>query len=358
MLATVTGNLNINIPSPYVLNKNFPIPAGPYTQIPIMSIYDHVIKQKPFPIKAIWFAGMNYASQMPNQNKILKEVFPNLELIVVSDLFMTATAGYADFVLPVSSTFECMDLQAGLVNWTNYLHLRQKAIEPLYESKPDFRIAAELAIRMGLGEYFDKSDEEYLKEILTSDHPTMEGVSLEKLKEGPMPEKIIDMPQKFNTPTGTIEFYVEKLVPFGQQLPVYLEPVESTITFKAKKYPLSLLSSHSINRVHTTAGNCPSLLNKDPEPTVQINPADANQRNIKDGEIVLVFNDKGRVRIKAKLSEDIMPGVVNIDEGWWPEHFIEGHLNALTHDRINPAQAAIFEPNAAFCDVLVEVEKD
>jgi molybdopterin-containing oxidoreductase family molybdopterin binding subunit len=49
--------------------------------------------------------------------------------------------------------------------------------------------------------------------------------------------------------------------------------------------------------------------------------------------------------------------VINIDEGWWPEHYIEGHINELTHDMINPAQAVIFEPNAAYCDVLVEVEK-
>ncbi len=356
-LAAITGNINLHIPSRFTLNMDFSVPGGPYTNIPIMSLYNQIAKQKPFPIKAIWFSAKNFVSQLPNQNRIVNELFPMLDLIVVSDIFMTATAKYADYVLPASSPFEYTDLLCGLVNWTNYLHLQQKVIEPLYETKPDFQIAAELGRKMGFGEYFDKTEEEYLEGILTSDHPTMEGISLERLKAGPVAERLIDSPQKFATSTGRIEFYVEKLKEFGQELPVYLEPVESARSAKAKVYPLSLLTSHPRYRVHTAMANCPSLLKNDPEPTLQINPEDARKRNIKDGDVVRVFNNLGQVKVKALLSEDIKPGVVNIDQGWWPEHYIEGHINELTHDMINQAQAAIFEPNAAFCDVLVEVEK-
>ena len=85
---------------------------------------------------------------------------------------------------------------------------------------------------------------------------------------------------------------------------------------------------------------------------------DANERGIKDGDIVVAFNDRGRAKVKARVHEGIKAGVVSIDEGWWPRHFIEGTLQALTHDVINPAQKAVFTPpNIAYADVLVEVRK-
>ena len=90
---------------------------------------------------------------------------------------------------------------------------------------------------------------------------------------------------------------------------------------------------------------------------VDINPADAERRGIKDGDWVIVFNDRGKAKLKAKLNEGIKPGVVNINEGWWFGQFGEGGFNTLTHDMINPAQDAIYEPNMATNDVLVEVKK-
>jgi len=73
--------------------------------------------------------------------------------------------------------------------------------------------------------------------------------------------------------------------------------------------------------------------------------------------MVTVFNDRGRVTLKAKLMDGIRPGVVNISEGWWPEQFREGDGNSLTHDVINPVQELIFEPNMAMNDVAVEIVK-
>jgi len=143
----------------------------------------------------------------------------------------------------------------------------------------------------------------------------------------------------------------------GQELPVYLESMESPLSELANKYPLVLLSTHPRNRIHSSMANVDKLRKMDPEPRLEIHPDDARRRNIKDNDTIHVFNDRGKVKLKAKLSNKIIQGVVNIEQGWWPEHYSEGHHNELTHERINPAQRIIFEPNAAFYDVLVDVKK-
>jgi anaerobic selenocysteine-containing dehydrogenase len=85
---------------------------------------------------------------------------------------------------------------------------------------------------------------------------------------------------------------------------------------------------------------------------------DAAVREIENGDVVKVFNDRGFVKMRAKIHEGVHPGVVNLTQGWWPENYIDGTHQALTHDRVNPAQKATWEPNAAYNDILVEVCKE
>ena len=356
-LAAITGNISLKRPSSFVLNtRSFLLPGGAHHNIPVLSLHDAATKGKPYPIKALWSAFHNFINQMPNTNRVVKELLPHLELIIVCDLLMTVSARYADYVLPASSFYESTDVCMGGVHNT-YLQLQEKAIEPLYESKPDFRIVAELAGRLGFGEYFNKTEEQYIEEILASGHESTRGVSVQKLREGPVMAEKSKRPLKWRTPTGRIEFYVERLKDLGQELPVYLEPLESVRSPKAKEYPLSMLSTHAANRVHSNMSTVPGLLRSDPEPTLEINPADAARRQLADGDTVRIFNDRGQVKLKARLSTGIKAGVVNIAQGWWPEQYIAGHHNELTHDAINPAQERIMQANAAFFDVLVEVEK-
>lgn len=76
--------------------------------------------------------------------------------------------------------------------YSTYLRIQQRIIEPLHESKSDFQIAAGLGRKMGLGAYFDKTDEQYLEELLASGHPSMEGVTLARLKGGPVKAKSVE----------------------------------------------------------------------------------------------------------------------------------------------------------------------
>jgi molybdopterin-containing oxidoreductase family molybdopterin binding subunit len=290
-------------------------------------------------------------------------------------MFMTASARHADIVLPTCSFYEHLDLLTPLDILSPYIQLQPKLIEPLYESKPDREIVNELGLRMGLGEdfvltseeYVERvlsclgedfvlTSEEYVERVLSSGHPSMEGVTLEKLKEGPVEAAPYNV-TGFRTPSGRIEFYSEQMREFGQELPVYIEPIESARQPQAAKYPVSYISTHTKYGNHSLLANVSWLRELDPEPFLEINPVDATKRGIDDGDMVVAFNDRGTVRLKAKVHDGVRPGIININEGWWHQQFAEGSYQALTHATINPAQAAVFEPNSAMYDNLVEVKK-
>jgi len=357
-LSAITGNVGTKSVDNFLFYLNwgpFYSPDGKVFQtLPLLKAYDAILREDPYPLRGLWIAGANLLNQSPNAHRIFKEILPRLELIVVVDLFMTLTAEYADIVLPVCSSFECINMGMGFTH--PYLQLQQKAIEPLHESRSDFDIIVDLAQRLGLGKYFDKSPEEFLELILASEHPVMKGITLEKLKQGPVRARSSGDPP-YATPSGRIEFYSERLLEFGEALPVYKEPLESRNNPEAKKYPLSFFQTHTRSWVHSRFTNIDWLRQMDPAPVLEMNPADARKRGIQDGDTVVVFNDRGMMKIKVMITQGIKTGVVSTTQGWWPGDFIEGHHQNLTHDVVNPSQAALHEPNVAFYDVLVEVEK-
>ena len=229
----------------------------------------------------------------------------------------------------------------------------------MYESNSDAYIVIGLSERLGYSEYFKGGEEGLIDMII--DHPSLKGVSRETLEKGacllPELQEGATFPLNFPTPTKKIELYAESLFVDGQALPVYLPPIEAPITAKKGKYPLTFIQGHSRFRTHSSFANVSSLLKLNPEPLVEINPIDANKRNISDNDMVTVFNDRGRTTLKARISESVGPGVVNISEGWWFEQFKEGSVNHLTHDIINPVQKKVYEPNMHMNDVAVEVIK-
>jgi molybdopterin-containing oxidoreductase family molybdopterin binding subunit len=325
----------------------------------ILQLYDAVISGKPFPVKALWFSFINFLNQCADSNKIIKEMFPNLDFIVAAELFVTPTARYADILLPVCSYLEFSDL---IPFPFPSIQLQQKVIKPLNESRSDIDIAAGLATRLGFPEYFDKGEEGFIDLLLDTKDPSMAGITRDRLKQGPMTLKPIpDSSQErdisFSTPSGKIELYCEALREFGEALPVYLEPLETPLRTAEKKYPLAFIQGHSRFRTHSMFANVASLLELNPEPVVEMNPKDAEARGISDNDRVIVFNDRGKFTLKARVTEGVAPQVVNITEGWWIDQFNEGGVNHLTHDLINPVQEFIYEPNMHMNDVAVEVIK-
>jgi len=365
-IAALTGNLTATFKGghlPAVLNWNPFLKAKPeepsYSRLGILQLYDAVIKGNPYPVKAVWFSFINFVNQCANSRKITEEMLPQLDLIVDTELFMTPTARFADILLPVCSYLEFSDL---IPHPYPYVQLQQKVMDPLYESKSDVDIAAGLANRLGFGEYFEGGEDGFIDLILDSGNDAIKGITRKKLKEGAMPLTYIpDMDREFDlpfaTPSGKIELYSEGLVEDGQALPVFLEPLETPIRPENKTYPLAFIQGHSRFRTHSMFANVNSLLEMNPEPVAEINPVDASARDIADGDMVSVFNDRARTKLRARVTEGVRPGVVNIMQGWWIDQFKEGSVNHLTHDIINPVQEKVYEPNMHMNDVAVEVEK-
>ena len=362
-VASVIGHVATSFSSgniPAVLNWDPFLKAVPdkpsFHRLGILNLYEAVISGKPYPIKALWFAFINFLNQCVDYNKIINEFYPKLDFIVQTELFMTPSARYADILLPVCSFLEFSDF---VPHPYPYLQLQQKIIEPLYESKSDVNIVGGLAEKLGFGEYFKGGEEGMIDLIL--DHSSLEGFTRENLKKGAMLLRALpeggNFSLNFRTPSRKIELYAEQLTEDGQALPVYLPPIEAAIIPGEKKYPLTFIQGHSRFRTHSMFSNVKSLLELNPEPIVEINSIDAKARNISDNDIVTIFNDRARTTLKARISESVRPGVVNITEGWWIEQFKEGSVNHLTHDIINPVQNKIYEPNMHMNDVAVEIIK-
>ena len=356
-LAAITGNISFKGHDPLNVNTTALMSQGFPNFLPLLNSFEAILEDKPYPIRFLWMARHNVINQDPDFNRLTKELVPRLNFIVVADPFMTTSGQYADIVLPACTFYEGMEIASPLGQGShNYIQLQEKVIEPLHESKSDYDMLSILAPRVGINDLFTEDPEECIDRMLASGHPSMEGITVAKLRESPMPPSPHSVPD-FYTPSGRFEFYTEKLREFDQQLPVYLEPMESARTPLAEKYPLSFSTTHAKYRIHSMYANIDWIRELDPEPVLNISPTDAEPRHIQDGDLVRVYNNRGEVRIKACFHQGMKPGLVNLDQGWSPEHYIEGTHQALTHFTINPAQAAVFEPNSAMHDTLVEVER-
>jgi anaerobic dimethyl sulfoxide reductase subunit A len=280
----------------------------------------------PADIKLIYVVQANPLSNLTANNNVGANALKKIDFMVVHEQLMTATAKYADIVLPVTTFVEQNDIIEAWLNGSHYTYL-PKIIEPLYECKSDLHIFTELAPRLGIKSYNDKTDEEWLKEIVEKNQhiPDFEqfkkdGVSRVKYEE-PMVafKKQIEDPENnpFPTPSGKIEIYSQMLAdmdhPELPPIPKYFDNAQSRTSPLFKKYPLQAVSVHFKRGVHFQFKGLAWLRGLIPH-AIWINTQDAGARGIKDGDQVQVFNDYGITQIPAKVTERIMPGVVMLPE--------------------------------------------
>lgn len=415
MLPILTGNVGINggnsgaRESTYTITiERMPMPENPVkTKISCFSWTDAIERgaemtalrdgvqgkdKLDVPIKFIWnYAGNTITNQHGDINHthdVLQDD-KKCEMIVVIENFMTSSAMYADILLPDLMTVEQEDIipndYAGNMG---YLIFIQPVTAPKFERKPIYWITSEIARRLGPDIYQKftegRTQEEWLKylyaKMLAKDPQLPSYEELKKMgiykRKDPAGhyvayKKFRDDPQAnpLKTPSGKIEIYSSSLariantweIPKGEvisPLPVYASTPEGWDDPARSKYPLQMFGFHYKSRTHSSYGNI-DILEAACRQEVWINPIDAQKRGIVSGDMVRVFNGRGEVRIAAKVTPRIMPGVSAMGQGAWHNADMQGDrvdhggcVNTLTTHRPSP----LAKGNPQHTN-LVEIEK-
>ncbi|MEM8774041.1 MAG: molybdopterin-dependent oxidoreductase [Pseudomonadota bacterium] len=314
-------------------------------------------------IRLVWWAGGNPFHHHQDLNR-LRAAFQRPETVIVNEINWTATARHADIVLPVAGPQERSDFGAGRTD--NILVPMPKAVEAPGEARVEYAIFDELAKRMGTRDIFTegRNEEGWLRHLWsqTQEIAVAHGEQLPNWDDflsgdivelsDPTPDQVFladfrDDP-KANprpTPSGKIEVFSETMAGFD------LADCLGHATWQAPRehapetvgrFPLALISGQPGTRLHSQYDNGVLSLSakiQGREP-VLIHPADAEPRGISDGEIVELFNERGRCLAGARVTKDVMKGVVFLWTGAWydpdfdmPDHCDRhGNPNVLTHD--------------------------
>jgi anaerobic selenocysteine-containing dehydrogenase len=269
----------------------------------------------------------NPLTQVPDTTKV-REAFSALETLVVIDQYMTDTAELADYVLPAATAFEVEDVYYSSM-YHHYVNHGPKLVESPGEARPDSWIWAELANRLGFGEEFSFTREEFMKMGLSS--LTEKGITLEKIRA----EKFAELPvdkipwadKKFKTPSGKFEFTSSAAADGTIKLTL---PAETKWTNPelAEKYPYTLLTIHPLRSNHSQHFQ---LFEPAPYVKVEIAESVAIEKGLKNQDYVRVWNDRGEINGYVSILKNAHPGTVNVDEGLSAR--FGGSVNQLTSSR-------------------------
>ena len=331
---------------------------GTPRKINMSALGDALLDSDP-PVRAMYVYNANPAAIAPDSNKVTAGLMRPDLFTVVHDVFLTDTCDYADIVLPATTQLEQFDIHKSYGHL--YVLANNPAIAPLGEAKPNAEVFRLLAKRMGFeDECFDDDDETVARQALRRDHPHMQGIDWETLKASGWQR--LNVPQRwapfaqggFPTPSGKCEFYSERAGQLGvDPLPAYTPPVENPVSNPAlaARYPLAFLSPPGRHFLNSTFANMGFARDVDGEPRLEMHPDDAARRNIADGAAVRIFNERGSLSLKARVTGDARPGVVVAQSIWWRKLAPDGNnANVLTSQALTDLGGG-----ATFYDCLVEV---
>lgn len=318
-------------------------------------------------IHMMWSDSGCYTTCWNDSNSMIKAWrSPKIEFIISEHPWLEGDSTFADLILPVSTKYEQDDIgDDSLSAHFDTIFMSNKCIEPVGESKSDYEIACMVADKLGLLEEYTmgKSVEQW-KQHGWKTSGVKEMITWKELKEKgyyvvptnpdwkELPTGMIEFyndPEKYplQTPTGKIEFYSQRLAehfpddlerpPIPKYIPHGESHQECLELPRAKDYPLLCMSNHPRWRVHAQCDDINWLHEivtckiKGPDGYLYepawIHPTTAAERGIDDGQVVEVFNERGRVLCGARVWERVMPGVVYVDHGARYDPIIPGELD-------------------------------
>lgn len=309
------------------------------------------------PVKAAFVYNTNPVAVCPDSRKVVAGFAREDLFTVVHELFQTDTADYADILLPATTQLEHHDIHKSYGHM--YVQASQPAIAPLGECKPNAEVFRLLAARMGFDDpCLSDSDEDICRQALDSPAPALQGITWEGLKEkGWQRLNVAAAPFAdggFPTPSGKCEFWSETARALGHDpLPGYNPPSEGPTSNPAlaQRYPLAFISPPHRHFLNSSFANLDFALQDAGVPSLEIHPADAQSRGIREDMPVRVFNDRGEYTVRARITDRVRPGVVSAPSVWWKKLTADRrNANELTSQRIADMGGA-----ATYYDCLVDV---
>lgn len=347
--------------------------------------YQYNGQNRVFPdIKMVWWAGGNPFHHHQDLNR-LRKAFQKPQTIIVNEISWTATARHADIVLPVAATIERTDIGAGTQD--NAVIPMPQITPPPFEAKTEFDIYTELEKRLNINTDFsrDMTSDQWLEEmwaslrkdakhhkrdlpdlntflkgdIISFDDPAPKGVFLSDFRKDPDQYPL-------TTSSGKIELFSDSIAGFHYEdcpgQPTWLPPRE-WLGADTSRFSLHMISGQPATRLHSQLDEgalSKSMKIQGREP-ILIHPHDAEKRGIYDGDVVVVFNDRGQCLAGARVTEDIRQDTVFLWTGAWYDPNLQdkkhqdrhGNPNVLTND----CRTSRLSQGPAAQSALVEIKK-
>ena len=351
-------------------------------------------------IKMVFNAGNNFMSHQQDTNRLIRAL-NKVSTVVCVDVWWTAATRWADIVMPAASTLEQDDITSGGTYSNDRVYAMKKVIEPVEDSLPDYEIFEGLSDKLGLwAQFTDSEDKMYHIRLAYKASGAAKHTPFEEfweqgyafMGEPLIPEREMKRRRKrsgrthgftkqarkwvrhndfysdpdanpLHTASGKIEMFCENIANMAIEdcpgMPVWMEKHE--YLGSARDGQLHVVSPHPWFRLHSQMGNSQRLRDlymvQGREP-VRINAQDAADRGIEDGDLVELYNERGTVIAGAVVSDGIMPGVVSIYEGGWPQLDSKGRCNSGLVNFLTSTQPASGLSQATSANtVLVEMRK-
>jgi anaerobic selenocysteine-containing dehydrogenase len=299
---------------PRIGEDRFPIWCRYYPEAHSMAIPFQIRSGKPYPLKAFIGFGLNY--RMWPGSDFFKESLLSLDFLVNTDLFFTDTCQCMDLVLPAATSFERSELK----HWNSkYLMLTSPVINLVGESRSDIEIIFDMARHLGLENLFWNGN--FDAAIDAPSNYTAE--ELRKCPEGTYVRNPLKAGYKkyersgFPTPSGKMEITSTILKEGGfDALPIYKETQPLPLSEVSADYPLILNTGSRLPMfLHSEMHNVPWCQELRKDALLDMNPSDASERDIGSDHWVWLETPRGKIRVRANLTETVLPGVVHMAHG-------------------------------------------
>jgi len=301
-------------------------------------------------IEVAWIERGNPVIQLPGSNEV-RNALDSVPFKVVVEQFMTDTAAMADIILPAKGIFEQADVVGSY--WNPYAQYKPRVVDPPGEVLPESEIYWRLAQIMDLdagaagipapGEY-----ESWLMERISH----TPGFVREELMQKPVIPDQNEHPayanMKFDTPSGKIELLSDRAAQLWgvNNLPTWDKPDD----FGESHLPFRLMTPNIASRIHSQFGNLKVIRSVVDEPAWEISAADARRKGVRSGDRIRIFNSRGEITGKVKISARVKSGSLVFPNGIWL--YEGGGVNKL----ISPSETDMGH-GAAFHNTRADIEK-